>query len=275
MNDQTWLDAFDHALEAAGVGPLDRAAARVETEGFLADSGSSAIDNFGPPDHYANELACALNGAVRLPVTVPTDVIGTAVEVRRVRKSYRRHVVLADVSFTVERGEVVVLTGPNGAGKSTLLRIIAGLERADAGSVTTEGTVGYVPQVGGLDPYLTADEHFELFGAAAGQDREQSRREGRRLATELGWDAAAAPLAGELSGGTAQKLSVITALLGRPDTLLLDEPYQGMDADSQQRLWSMLWAWQAGGRSAVVSSHAADALAKASKVVEIDGLPNR
>lgn len=275
MKDQTWLEAFDHALEAAGVEPHDRAAARVETEGYLADADSSAIDNFGPPDEYAAELALALNGASRPPVHVPTDVAGFAIDVRRVGKSYRRRVVLSDVSFSVGRGEVVVLTGPNGAGKSTLLRIIAGLERPDTGSVATDGTVGYVPQMGGLDPYLSADEHFELFGAAGAQGREQSRREGRRLATELGWDAAAAPLAGELSGGTAQKLAVITALLGRPDTLLLDEPYQGMDADSQQRLWSMLWAWQAEGRSAVVSSHASDALAKASKVVEIDGLPNR
>ena len=271
MKDETWLEAFDHALEAAGVEPHDRAAA----QGYLADADSSALDSFGPPDDYAAELALALIGTTRPPVTVAADVTGVAIDVRRVHKSYRRHAVLRDVSFSVGRGEVVVLTGPNGAGKSTLLRIIAGLERPDAGSVSTDGTVGFVPQAGGLDPYLRADEHFELFGAAAGQSRARSRKEGRRLATELGWDAAAAPLTGELSGGTAQKLAVVTALLGRPDILLLDEPYQGMDADSQQRLWSMLWAWQSEGRSAVVSSHASDALAKASKVVEIDGPSNR
>ena len=95
------------------------------------------------------------------------------------------------------------------------------------------------------------------------------------MARDLGWDAASAPVAGALSGGTAQKLVTITAMLSRPQTLLLDEPYQGMDADSQQRFWALLWAWQGEGRSAVVSSHSADALAKASKVIEIEGLSLR
>ena len=126
-----------------------------------------------------------------------------------------------------------------------------------------------------LDLYLTAGEHFELFAAPTGMSGSEARREGNRLARELGWDSASGPLAGELSGGTAQKLAVITALLAQPEILLLDEPYQGMDADSQQRFWALLWAWQEGGRSAVVSSHSTDALAKASKVVEIEGLTLR
>ena len=169
----------------------------------------------------------------------------------------------------------MVLTGPNGAGKSTLLRIIAGLERADAGSATADGAIGYVPQRGGIDPFLRPGEHFELFGAPAGLSRRQARQEGNRLARELGWDATAAPVAGRLSGGTAQKLAAITALLSRPETLLLDEPYQGMDADSQHRFWALLWGWQDDGRSAIVSSHSPDALAKATEVIEIDGLSIR
>ena len=273
MKDETWLEAFVHELEAAGVGPEDRAGAVVETEGFLSEAGSGAFEQFGSPQEYAAAVATALGQSGRRADPPPGG--GDAVVVSGVSKSYRRQVVLREVSVRVGSGEVVVLTGPNGAGKSTLLRLIAGLERPDAGSIDVHGTVGYVPQAGGLDPYLRAQAHFELFGAATGLDRDEARREGNRLARELGWDAGSATVAGELSGGTAQKLSVIAAMLGRPDTLLLDEPYEGMDADSQRRFWALLWAWQDEGRSALVSSHSPDALAKATSVVEIEGLTVR
>ena len=276
MRDESWLNAFDHALEAAGVAPVERASARVETEGFLADAGVSAFEHFGPPDVYAAELAKALASTADVGQRSKKTVQGpVVVQVDAVSKSYRGAVALHEVSLSVAKGEVVVLTGPNGAGKSTLLRMLASLERPDTGTISVSGAVGYVPQAGGLDLYLTAGEHFELFAAPTGMSGSEARREGNRLARELGWDSASGPLAGELSGGTAQKLAVITALLAQPEILLLDEPYQGMDADSQQRFWALLWAWQEGGRSAVVSSHSTDALAKASKVVEIGGLTLR
>ncbi len=192
-----------------------------------------------------------------------------------VSKSYRGRTVLDEVSLEAQAGSVVVLTGPNGAGKSTLLRIVAGLEPADAGAVSVDGAVGYVPQSGGLDPYLRPSDHFALFGSTTGKSRAAATREGNRLARELGWDAAAAPIASELSGGTQQKLSVIVALLSEPEVLLLDEPYQGMDADSTQRFWDLLWNWQDKGGTSVVSSHSQDALRKATRIVEIPGLPIR
>lgn len=271
MRNKTWLEAFSHELRAFGVGADDHAQAVVETEGYLDDAGLVAYDHFGAPRRYAAEVVSAL-GASRGRDPGKSGGADADVVVTALSKSYRGTSVLRDLSLTVGRGEVVVLTGPNGAGKSTLLRVIAGIEQADSGSVELAGAVGYVPQSGGLDPYLDAEEHFELFGAVAGLGRGAARREGCRLARELGWDAATAPVAGELSGGTRQKLSVIAAMLGSPRTLLLDEPYQGMDAESQRRFWELLWAWQDGGGSAVVSSHAVEALDRASTVVEIEGL---
>ncbi len=273
MNEATWLDAFGHQLEALGVAVDERAAVLVETEGFLAESDVSALDHFGPPDDYAAAVASALghrSGRAASPVAAGDAVV---VAVDGVTKSYRGHEVLGGVSLRATVGEVVVLIGPNGAGKSTLLRLVAGIERPDAGSVRVSGRIGYVPQSGGLDPYLTPCEHFALFGAPNGLDRAGATAEGCRLARELGWDAAAAAVAGELSGGTGQKLSVVTALLGSPALLLLDEPYQGMDADSTRRFWDLLWSWQDSGGTAVVASHSPDALAKASTVIEIEGMP--
>ena len=162
-------------------------------------------------------------------------------------KRYGAHTVLADVDLELRDGEAVLLMGANGAGKSTLLRILAGLAAPDAGTVEVDGRLGYAPQDGGLIDQLRPAEHFVLFGRGRGLSRARAVQEGRRLAEQLGWDALAAPVAGELSGGTRQKLNVILAALGEPDVLLLDEPYQGLDLDSVQRFWELLWAWRDDG----------------------------
>ena len=188
-----------------------------------------------------------------------------------VRKRYRGRTVLDGVDLTVRDGEAVLLIGPNGCGKSTLLRILAGLVRPDGGRVEVDGAVGYAPQHGGLVAQLTPCEQFVLFGRARGLSREAAVRDGCRVADQLGWDAARAPVADALSGGTRQKLSVALAALGAPDLLLLDEPYQGLDLDSAQRFWELLWDWRDRGRAALVVAHAADAIERADAVVELGG----
>jgi ABC-type multidrug transport system ATPase subunit len=191
------------------------------------------------------------------------------VEARGLAKAYRGARVLAGVDLDVHGGELVALVGANGVGKSTLLRLLAGFEPPDAGHVTRRGSVGYVPQEGGLDPQLRPHEHFELFGAARGRSRRAARREGERLARELGWAPDGAPVAAKLSGGTHQKLGVVTAMVAEPDTMLLDEPDQGLDAESTRRLWELLLAWCAGGRAVVVASHGRGAVTWAHRVVEL------
>ncbi|MEZ5225303.1 MAG: ATP-binding cassette domain-containing protein [Acidimicrobiales bacterium] len=272
MRNDSWLDAFAHELELAGLRALERAEILVETDGFLSDADVGAFEHFGSPVDYAAEIIAAIGGQSQRLVAADAPNVLT---VSGVSKRYRRRPVLSDVSCDVPSGGLVVLTGPNGAGKSTLLRIIAGLESRDAGFIDCDGSIGYVPQSGGLDPYLRPSEHFALTGVAAGLAAPAAIREGQRLADELGWDAAAAPRAGELSGGTQQKLSVIIALMGTPSILLLDEPYQGMDAESTHRFWELLWAWQSEGGSTLIASHAPDALRTATSVVEIEGLPTR
>ncbi len=263
MTNAEWLDVLARELEARGVPRDRRTEALVEVESFLVDAGGSALDDFGDPVTYADEVFRSID---RSPVDADP-----VVEVRGVRSSRRGRVVLDDVSLVVRPGEVVALVGANGAGKSTLLRMLAGLDRPDAGFVTVRGTVGYVPQEGGLDPHLRAVEHFELFGRGRGLGRAESRRVGRDLAARLGWDAEDPKMAGELSGGTRQKLSVAATLVARPDVLLLDEPYQGMDADGMRRFWELLWSSAEDGAASVVSSHHADVLDRATTIVELEG----
>lgn len=189
--------------------------------------------------------------------------------------SYRRRPVLNGVSLELRAGEVLLLVGPNGAGKSTLLSIVAGLTRPTSGHVAVSGTIGYAPQSGGLFEHLTPAEHLALFGRGRGLRRARAQRQGQHIAAQLGWDALSdGKVVGELSGGTRQKLNVVLAGLGDPDVLLLDEPYQGLDWESTQRFWELVWAWRDAGRAALVVSHAHDALDRVDAVVEL-GVPSR
>ena len=265
MRAETWLDQLAHELAARGVEPTDAASALVEVEGHLHEVDGSPLDDFGSPASYAATVAEALERS-----RPQRAVIGPSrIAAHGVVKSFGRRQVLADAGVDVRRGEVVLVMGPNGCGKSTLLRIVAGLLRPDAGTITVDGTVGYAPQDGGLVEHLRPDEHFALFGTGRGRSRTASVDDGRRIAGELGWDAAAEPIVAELSGGTRQKLNVTLALLGDPDILLLDEPYQGLDLESRQRFWSLLWAWGERGGSALVVTHDHDAIERAHAVVEL------
>ena len=260
MTRETWLEDLAHELTALGVGQEQVASIVVETDGHLAEASQAPLEVFGSPARYAQELAAVL--AHRRPERPSGPV---RVRARDVGKRRR----LRAVSLEVHGGEAVVLVGPNGAGKSTFLRILAGLTRADAGAVEIDGTVGYAPQQGGLVPHLRPWEHFVLFGHARGLSRIAAVQAGRRLAEQLGWDALHPPMAGELSGGTQQKLNVVLAALGEPDVLLLDEPYQGLDRDSMRRFWELLWDWRDAGRAVLVVSHALDAVERADVVVEL------
>ena len=160
--------------------------------------------------------------------------------------------------------------GANGAGKSTLLRILAGLADADRGERRDRRERRLRAAGRRADRPAPARRALRpVRPRARAVARAARSRTGRRLAEQLGWDALAAPVAGELSGGTRQKLNVVLAALGEPDVLLLDEPYQGLDLDSVQRFWELLWAWRDAGRCALVVSHAHDAIERADAVVEL------
>jgi ABC-type multidrug transport system ATPase subunit len=265
---ETWLEELAHELASRGVPSGDAASALVEVEGHLAESATRPLDELGTPAAYAEVIAAALDGArARSGSTGRTRLAVHDLTVR-----YRRRTVLDRVDVEVGAGEVTLVMGPNGCGKSTLLRAVAGLITLDAGTVSIDGTVGYAPQAGGLVEHLRPVEHLVLFGAGRGLERADAVAQGLRLAADLGWDAAAEPVVGDLSGGTRQKLNVVLALLGDPDLLLLDEPYQGLDLDSRRRFWELLWAWGDGGGAALVVTHDHDAIERAHAVVELPAL---
>jgi ABC-type multidrug transport system ATPase subunit len=188
-------------------------------------------------------------------------------------KRYGAKHVLNGVGLSVHPGEVVALVGENGCGKTTLLRICAGITRPDAGRVDERGRIGYCPQEPGLLELLNADEHLALFGAAFGLSRKESVAAGRRLLEELDFPVGDRSVSRDLSGGTRQKLNLALALLGDPEVLLLDEPYQGFDTGSYVNFWDHVTGWRAAGRATVVVTHMLSELSRVDRVVDLSHPP--
>jgi len=187
-----------------------------------------------------------------------------------IAKAYRARDVLRGVSFEARRGEILGLVGENGAGKSTLMRILVGLVKADAGTVRLAGRIGYCDQVPQLFPDLTVAEHFTYFARAysiAGDADWRAVRD--ELVAHFNFAKDTNARAGELSGGTQQKLHLSLALMHRPDVLVLDEPYLAFDWDTYLRFWSYAEARRATGTAVVVVTHIAHDRARLTRVLEL------
>jgi ABC-2 type transport system ATP-binding protein len=191
-----------------------------------------------------------------------------ALEASAIVKCFKKRLVLDGAEMVLCRGEVVGLIGENGAGKTSLLRICAGLLDPDEGSVNRRGRIGYCPQHPALFELLTASEHLVLFGRALGLDRPAALRQGGAILAEFGFRERDT-LAKALSGGSRQKLNLSLALLGNPDVLLLDEPYQGFDHGTYVDFWDHVGGWRARGIAVAVVTHMLTELWRVDRVVEL------
>jgi len=168
--------------------------------------------------------------------------------------------VFTDLSFSVAAGRTG-LVAPNGAGKSTLLRLVAGELTPDAGAVTVEGLVGYLPQTLPLTASLTVAEVLEIAPVVAALAAIEAGNASEENFTVVGadWDIEERARAqldrlgigdvtldrplGTLSGGQVVSLGLAAQLLKQPDVLLLDEPTNNLDRDARHRLYDVLGAW--------------------------------
>ncbi|MCI3934244.1 ABC transporter ATP-binding protein [Streptomyces sp. AN091965] len=175
-----------------------------------------------------------------------------ALTARDIHKAFGKHQVLRGADLTVERGQLVAVVGENGAGKSTFLKAIAGTLRVDRGEVRLGGELGYCPQDPVLNANLTVDQHVQYFAAA---HRLSGLGRADELVELLGFEKYRGTPAGDLSGGTRQKLNLTLALLHDPDVLLLDEPYQGFDWETYLRFWDLVDTLHERDKAVVVITH--------------------
>jgi Cu-processing system ATP-binding protein len=183
------------------------------------------------------------------------------IQVRGVRKRFGALQVLEAVDLTIRPGRVTAVVGPNGAGKTTLIKCVLGLTRADAGTITVDGTpasddgeyratIGYMPQIARFPENLCAEDLFEMMQdlrGIAGRDEE--------LIDSLGLRSQLRKPLRVLSGGTRQKVNVALAFLFAPSVLILDEPTAGLDPVSSSVVKDKIRAERGKGRTFVLTSH--------------------
>jgi ABC-2 type transport system ATP-binding protein len=174
------------------------------------------------------------------------------IEVERLSKSYGSLEAVRDVSFRVERGDVVGFLGPNGAGKTTTLRILAGFLAPSSGSVRVAGldvgvdrlramrSIGYMPEAAPLYPEMRACEYLAFRAELKGVARRRRRAEVERALELAGAREMADVTNANLSKGYRQRVALADALLGSPPLLVLDEPSTGLDPNQIREVRGLL-----------------------------------
>lgn len=207
---------------------------------------------------------------------------------RRYRAGELDLTVFSGLDITIAPGERVAITGESGAGKSTLLHVLAGLDAPTAGRVflgETEITglpgerlaalrnqqIGFVWQFSTLLPEFTAEENVGMPLLIRGEDRSRALRLARRRLAEVGLEARARHLGGELSGGEQQRVVLARALAAQPRFLLADEPTGNLDSESAARVMDLLEQVHGDHNlTTVYVTHNLDYAKRASRVIKLE-----
>ncbi len=189
-----------------------------------------------------------------------------AIEIKQLTKTYRGLTALNSVNLSIPQGSFFALLGPNGAGKSTLISIIAGLVKADAGSVSIMGhdvvndfadarrMLGLVPQELIDEPFFSIQDLLRIQAGYFGFGKEQWPWIDELL-TNLGlWDKRKETMP-SLSGGMKRRVLIALALVHKPKVLVLDEPTAGVDIELRLGLWNFVRQLHAQGMTIILTTH--------------------
>ena len=192
-------------------------------------------------------------------------MVGPAITVAGLRKSYGNTEAVAGIDLYVRQGEVFALLGPNGAGKTTTVEILEGHRSRSGGSVDVLGhdparnerlfkqRIGIVLQRTGVEPYLTVEETVRLFGGYYSHPRPVEE-----TLKVTGLSGLRRQRVRKLSGGQQRRLDVAVGLAGDPELLFLDEPTTGFDPLARRGAWEMVKNLQALGKTVFLTTHYMD-----------------
>ena len=202
-----------------------------------------------------------------LPVEVAEGQGGLKIEF--LRKSYRKRLVIRDVSMQLHRGEVVALLGPNGSGKTTCFYSIAGLVTPEGGKVSIDGRdvtrmpmyrrarlgIGYLPQEMSIFRGMTVENNILAVLQLSEADRKRQYERLEELLNEFSIDHLRRAPALALSGGERRRVEIARCLATNPKYLLLDEPFAGVDPIAVSEIRTLVSALKKRGLGVLITDH--------------------
>ena len=189
-----------------------------------------------------------------------------AVVVAGIKKSFGDVVALRDVSFEMERGEVLGLLGPNGAGKTTTVNILSTLIKPDSGRALIAGhdvvadpagvrrALMLTGQHAALDDLLTGRENLLMFGRLQGLKKKVAKQRAQELLEQFDLVGAGDRAVGNYSGGMKRRIDIACGLVVRPEVVFLDEPTTGLDPRSRQAIWELVTDFKEAGIATLLTT---------------------
>jgi ABC-2 type transport system ATP-binding protein len=190
--------------------------------------------------------------------------MAAALTLEGVNKRYGDFHAVRDLSFQVEKGAICGFLGPNGAGKTSTIRMILGLQPATSGRIEILGAddgrkvrdrIGFLPEERGLYKKMTPVDAIAFFGSLKGVPIAEGRKRAREMLDAQGLGASKTKKMKELSKGMAQKVQLIAAVVHRPEFVILDEPFSGLDPVNQMGLETVIRDLAANGATVLFSTH--------------------
>jgi ABC-2 type transport system ATP-binding protein len=188
----------------------------------------------------------------------------SVISVQNVTKNYGSFRAVSDVSFEVHPGEIFAMLGPNGAGKSTIMRMILDIIKPDTGSISVLGgkmtdavkdKIGYLPEERGLYRGVKLMEMMTYLGRLKGMSHRDATARATELLKYLDLDEHAKKKVSELSKGMQQKIQFAVTVMHRPQLIIVDEPFSGLDPVNTRILMDLLLSLRKDGTTIVMSTH--------------------
>ena len=188
----------------------------------------------------------------------------TTIAVSNLAKTFGKAQAVRDVSFEVNKGEIFGLLGPNGAGKTTTIRMILDIYKPDRGQVSvldgpmTESKkerIGYLPEERGLYKDMRVDECVAYLAELKGVPQAEAKKRADEFFEKLGLANDKRKKVSEFSKGMQQKVQIITTLLHRPELIIIDEPFSGLDPVNTRLVQDLLLDEHKKGTTIVMSTH--------------------